>query len=239
MSKEESILQKIVKNKIPEHIAVIMDGNGRWAKRRGLPRIFGHRAGVKTVKEMVKVCGDIGVKALTLYTFSTENWSRPAGEVNALMRLLSSMLRQETEELNENHVRLMVSGRIQELPDKVREELFRAKEKLKKNQGLILNLALNYGGRQEIIDAVNKILESGINKIDEKMFPRFLYTADLPDPDLVIRTSGELRISNFLLYQAAYAEFVVTDVLWPDFKEKNLVEAIFDFQQRERRFGGR
>lgn len=215
-----------------------MDGNGRWARRRGLPRIFGHRAGAESVREAVKVCGELGIEALTLYAFSTENWARPKTEVNALMGLLSKMISSETAELDKSEVRLMAVGRLGELPAKVQEELNRAIDKLKFNKGLILNLALNYGGRQEIVDAVNEILKSGVKKVDEKMFSRHLYTASLPDPDLMIRTSGEMRISNFLLYQLAYAELYVAPTLWPDFRRAHLYDAIAAFQARERRFGG-
>ena len=223
---------------LPRHIAVIMDGNGRWAKKRGLPRIFGHRAGTKSVKEAVKVCGELGITALTLYAFSTENWSRPKAEVGALMGLLSKMLSSEVDELDKSGVRLKAVGRLNELPQRVQDDLNRAIEKLKSNKGLTLNLALNYGGRQEITDAVNELLKSGVKKVDEKSFSNHLYTAGLPDPDLMIRTSGEMRISNFLLYQLAYAELYVTPVLWPDFRREHLMKAIADFQARERRFGG-
>ena len=215
-----------------------MDGNGRWARKWGLPRIFGHRAGTKSVKEAVKVCGELGIEALTLYAFSTENWSRPKAEVGALMGLLSKMLSTEVDELDGSGVRLMTVGRTRELPQKVRDELGKAIEKLKSNKGLILNLALNYGGRQEIVDAVNEVLRTGVKKVDERSFSSHLYTAGLPDPDLMIRTSGEMRISNFLLYQLAYAELYVTPVLWPDFRRAHLYDAIADFQSRERRFGG-
>ena len=223
---------------LPRHIAIIMDGNGRWARKWGLPRIFGHRAGTKSVKEAVKVCGELGIEALTLYAFSTENWSRPKAEVGALMGLLSKMLSTEVDELDGSGVRLMTVGRTRELPQKVRDELGKAIEKLKSNKGLILNLALNYGGRQEIVDAVNEVLRTGVKKVDERSFSSHLYTAGLPDPDLMIRTSGEMRISNFLLYQLAYAELYVTPVLWPDFRRAHLYDAIADFQSRERRFGG-
>ncbi|OGR82928.1 MAG: di-trans,poly-cis-decaprenylcistransferase [Elusimicrobia bacterium RIFCSPLOWO2_01_FULL_54_10] len=223
---------------LPRHIAIIMDGNGRWAKSRGLPRIFGHRAGTQSVREAVKVCGELGIEALTLYAFSTENWARPKAEVSALMGLLSKMLSTEVSELNKSGVRLMAVGRLHELPAKVRGELEKAIDKLKSNTGLILNLALNYGGRQEIADAVNKIIHLGIKKVDEKILSKYLYTADLPDPDLMIRTSGEMRISNFLLYQLAYAELYVTPTLWPDFRREHLYQAIASFQARERRFGG-
>lgn len=215
-----------------------MDGNGRWAKKRGLPRIFGHQAGTESVREIVKACGELGIQALTLYAFSTENWVRPKKEVEGLMSLLCKMLSTEVDELDKSGVRLRAVGRIHELPKEVRTELERAIQKLERNRGLILNLALNYGGRQEIVDAVQKIMAEGARKIDEKSFSNFLYTAGLPDPDLMIRTSGEMRLSNFLLYQLAYAELYITKTLWPDFRRKHLVQALREYQKRERRFGG-
>ncbi len=237
MSKEENLLKKISGKELPKHVAIIMDGNGRWAKKRGLPRIFGHRAGTKSVKEAVRTSGQLGIEILTLYTFSTENWARPRAEVNALMELLCRMLRKEADELDRSNVRLCAIGRVNELPEAVQKYLDRAIHRLKKNTGLILNLALNYGGRQEIVDAVNNILLEKIKKVDETTFGRFLYTRELKDPDLVIRTSGEQRISNFLIYQTAYSEYYSTPVLWPDFRSIDLYEAIDEYQQRERRFG--
>lgn len=224
--------------RLPKHIAIIMDGNGRWAKNRSLPRIAGHKVGVDSVREAVRTCAELGVKVLTLYAFSTENWLRPADEVSELMKLLSWVLRSEVEELNKNGVRLRISGRVEALPKSVQEEIARACDRLKDNGGLILNLALNYGSRQEIVDAVNLALKDGIESIDEAAISRCLYTAGLPDPDLVIRTSGEMRVSNFLLWQIAYAELYVTPVLWPDFRRKDLIDAVLEFQKRERRFGG-
>ena len=238
MHKEESLLQKVRQGEIPRHIAIIMDGNGRWAKKRGLPRIYGHRVGAQTVRQIVEACSELGVEALTLYAFSTENWARPKLEIQGLMQLLSFMLKKETDNLDKNGVRLRTIGRTDQLPEKVREELARSIKRLERNRGLVLNLALNYGGRQEIVDAVNRILESGAARVDEKALSDFLYTRGLPDPELLIRTSGEQRISNFLLYQTAYSEFYTTKVLWPDFHKKELYEAILDYQQRERRFGG-
>ena len=223
---------------IPRHVAVIMDGNGRWAAARGLPRIAGHKAGVDSVRAIVRAAGELGVEALTLYSFSTENWLRPAEEVGELMKLLSWALRKETLELYEKNVRLAAIGRLDALPPAVRTELTAAIERLKDNTGLRLVLALNYGGRQEIVDAVNKAVAAGETKIDEEAVGRHLYTADLPELDLMIRTSGEMRISNFLLWQTAYAELHVTPVLWPDFRKEHLVAAIEDFQRRDRRFGG-
>lgn len=237
MKKEELLFQELLKKPLPRHIAIIMDGNGRWAKKRGFPRILGHRKGAESVREAVKTCGELGIKVLTLYTFSTENWSRPKNEISALMNLLSKLLKKETESLNKNNVLLRVSGKIQMLPEKVQKELKTAIEKLKNNTGLILNLALNYGARQEILDAVNQILNSGIKSVDEATFKNYLYTASLPDPDLLIRTSGEYRISNFLLYQIAYSELYITPILWPDFRKLELYQAIQDYQKRERRFG--
>jgi len=237
-SREAELLRRIDRNKVPRHIAIIMDGNGRWAQRRGLARIFGHRAGTKTVREIIRASGELGLEVLTLYAFSTENWVRPKTEVRALMELLSAMLRSEVEELDRSRVRLRAIGRLEGLPAAVRQELERAIRKLSGNRGLIVNLALNYGGRQEIVDAVNKIIRSGVREVGEDEFSRNLYTAELRDPDLMIRTSGEQRISNFLLYQLAYSELYVTRTLWPDFKREDFYDAILDFQGRQRRFGG-
>ncbi|MDE2143883.1 MAG: isoprenyl transferase [Elusimicrobia bacterium] len=223
--------------RIPRHVAVIMDGNGRWAGARGLPRIAGHKAGVDSVRAIVRAAGELGIEALTLYSFSTENWLRPAEEVGELMKLLSWALNKETLDLDKNNVRLSAIGRLDALPKSVQTELTKAIERLKNNTGLHLVLALNYGGRQEISDAVNKALAAG-EKIDEETIGRNLYTSDLPELDLMIRTSGEMRISNFLLWQAAYAELHVTPVLWPDFRKEHLVVALEDFQSRDRRFGG-
>ena len=223
---------------IPRHIAVIMDGNGRWAKKRGMPRIFGHRSGVESVRCAVRTCARLGVEVLTLYSFSTENWRRPELEIKELMQLLALSLRKESAELDKNNVRLMACGRLHGLPEALQRELARSIEKLKKNTGLVLNLALNYGGRQEIVDAVNKILERPPAAVDEDLISRHLYTGGLPDPDLLIRTSGEFRLSNFLLWQCAYAEIYVTEILWPDFREKELLAAVEDYQSRQRRFGG-
>jgi undecaprenyl diphosphate synthase len=225
------------REKIPQHIAIIMDGNGRWAKQRNLPRIAGHREGINSVREIVRVCGELGVKILTLYTFSSENWRRPRQEVSALMRLLLVTINREVKDLNKNNVRLMVIGRIQDLPEEPRKGILNGIENLKNNTGLILNLALSYGGRQEILDAVRSLCKEGIQDVNEAEFSRRLYTADIPDPDLLIRTSGELRLSNFLLWQLAYTEIYVTDVLWPDFRREELIKAIQAYQSRERRFG--
>jgi undecaprenyl diphosphate synthase len=237
---KEKVLKK---GNLPKHIAIIMDGNGRWAKRRGLPRTAGHRAGVKTVKKIVRAASDLGVSILTLFTFSRENWKRPKYEVSAIMKLLYETTKREINELDENNVKLITTGRIQELPSEEREILERAKNRTKDNTGLVLNLALNYGGRTEILDAVKKFaldVKEGkleANDLNEETFSNYLYTKGLPDPDLLIRTSGEMRISNFLLWQTSYTELYVTDVLWPNFSVKDFYEAIWDYQNRERRFG--
>jgi len=228
---------------LPRHIAIIMDGNGRWARQRGLPRIAGHQAGVASVRDVVEACGQLGIEVLTLYAFSKENWRRPKREVMALMRLLVKTVKQEIEELVKNNVRLIAIGNLEDLPKRARESLKGGIELTKNNTGLTLNLALSYSGRREIIDAVKRILqesrEGKINPetLDEGFFSQYLYTAGLPDPDLLIRTSGELRVSNFLLWQLAYTEIYVTDVLWPDFRRKDLYQAIEAYQRRERRFG--
>ncbi|MDE1976402.1 MAG: isoprenyl transferase [Elusimicrobia bacterium] len=223
---------------IPSHVAVIMDGNGRWARSRGLPRLAGHRAGVESVRQIVRGCAELGVKVLTLYSFSTENWLRPKSEVSQLMRLLSYALKRETLELDKNNVRLRAVGRLDALPAAVRAELQESIRRLEKNSGLVLNLALNYGSRQEIVDAANALIASGAKEITEESLSGALYTAGLPDPDLVIRTSGEMRLSNFLLWQSAYAEIYITPVFWPDFRRKDLNAAICEYQKRHRRFGG-
>ncbi|OGR83692.1 MAG: di-trans,poly-cis-decaprenylcistransferase [Elusimicrobia bacterium RIFCSPHIGHO2_02_FULL_57_9] len=223
---------------LPRHIAIIMDGNGRWAAARGLPRALGHKAGVDSVREAVSGCAEMGIEVLTLYSFSTENWLRPKEEVNELMNLLSYALKRETLKLDEQNIRLKAIGRRNGLPAAVRRELEISIERLSKNTGLCLNLALNYGSRQEITDAVNQLLASGAKNITQEDIARNLYTAGLPDPDLVIRTSGEMRVSNFLLWQIAYAELYITPVFWPDFRREHLLKAIEEFQRRERRFGG-
>ncbi len=233
----------IDKNKLPTHIAIIMDGNGRWAQLRGLPRIMGHRAGIKSVREVIKACREIGIKYLTLYAFSIENWKRPKKEVETLMRFLNEYIDKELKALKENGIRLNVIGRINGLPDYVRPRLKKAIEETKDCKSMILNVALNYSGRCEIVDAAKKFalsVKSGKHKIkelDEKLFAEFLYTKDQPDPDLLIRTSGEMRISNFLLWQISYSELYVTAKLWPDFSKRDLEEAILEYQKRDRRFG--
>jgi undecaprenyl diphosphate synthase len=224
---------------IPEHVAIIMDGNGRWAKKRGLPRAAGHKIGIESVRDIVETCSQLGIKFLTLYTFSTENWKRPKEEVSTLMRLLLKSLKKEINELNKNNVKLNAIGQFSSLPLAVQEELSEAMAKTRDNKGLVLNLALSYSGRWEIIEAVKQIILNKISAddIDESAFSSFLTTKDIPDPDLLIRTSGEVRVSNFLLWQIAYAEIFISEVFWPDFRRKNLYEAIKSFQKRERRFG--
>lgn len=226
---------------LPRHLAVIMDGNGRWARARGVPRLLGHRAGRESVREIVRACAELGIEVLTLYTFSTENWERPAREVSALMRMLRESLRAEREELRANNVRLGVIGRTADLPAPVLEAIDEAREHLAGCTGMLLNLALSYGGRTDIVDAVRGILAErprlAPEDLDEERIARHLSTAGLPDPDLLIRTSGEMRISNFMLWQLAYTELWVTDTLWPDFRRRHLCQAIADYQKRERRFG--
>ena len=226
---------------LPRHIAIIMDGNGRWARARGVPRMFGHRAGRESVREAVKGCVALGVEVLTLYTFSIENWKRPKREVDALMGILQKTLRAEREELKANNVRLAVIGRTHDLPAAVRKAITETQNYLAGSSGLLLNLALSYSGRAEMVEAVRAILreEPRIDPavVDETFLANFLYTAGLPDPDLLIRTSGELRISNFMLWQLAYAELWITDTLWPDFRRRHLYQAVADYQRRERRFG--
>ena len=215
-----------------------MDGNGRWAQSRGLPRLAGHRAGVESVREIVKSCSALGIRFLTLYSFSTENWLRPKEEVEELFKLLSWALKRETLDLAKNDVRLRAVGRLEGLPKAVREQLAASISGLDANKGLTLTLALNYGSRQEIADAANKLVAAGKQTISEDDLSGALYTCGLPDPDLVIRTSGEMRLSNFLLWQCAYAELYVTPVLWPDFRRPDLEAALVEFSKRQRRFGG-
>jgi undecaprenyl diphosphate synthase len=222
---------------VPRHIAIIMDGNGRWARARGLKRADGHREGVKSVREIVEACGELQVEVLTLYAFSTENWKRPPSEVEALMHLLVDTISREVEDLRRNNVQLRVIGRWKEFNLMPRKTIEYAVDRCRGNTGLILNLALSYGGRQEIVDAANACLRNGVREVTEQSLTDHLYTAGLPDPDLLIRTSGEVRISNFLLWQLAYSEIVVTDVLWPDFRKPQLMAAIEEFGRRQRRYG--
>ncbi len=224
---------------IPRHVAVIMDGNGRWAASRGLTKIAGHKEGVKSAREIVRVSGEMGIQYLTLYTFSTENFRRSRVEVDALMTLLVTTIGKEVRNLMENNVRLSVIGRTEQVTLATRRALDSAVSKLSQNTGLHLVLAIAYGARLEILDAVNKLLQSGAKEASEESFSQALYTAEIPDPDVIVRTSGEMRLSNFLLWQAAYAELVVTPTLWPDFRREQFVEALTEYSRRERRFGAR
>ena len=237
-------LKEIVSSgQIPQHIAIIMDGNGRWAKERSLPRLAGHKEGINSVREITRLCGEIGVEVLTLYTFSTENWTRPRTEVYALMKLLLKSIKKEVKELHKNNVRFTTIGNLNKLPDSTRKGIEAGVNKTKDNTGLNLVLALNYGSRQEILRAVESIakeVQSGmltIDQIDENRFNSFLDTKETPDPDLLIRTSGELRLSNFLLWQSAYTELYMTETYWPAFREEALTKAILEYQTRERRYG--
>ena len=239
---DQDLLKQIDRGRLPKHVAIIMDGNGRWAKRRRLPRIAGHRAGIRAVRQAVEASARVGVPYLTLYAFSVENWKRPHTEVKLLMSLLRQYLKKEIGELNRQNIRLEVIGRIQELPKPVIQDLQNTLDQTRQNTGMRLILALNYGARAELVDAVQELLaqvrQQGPIKVDESMLSEHLYTRGLPDPDLLIRTSGELRLSNFLLWQVAYAELWVTETLWPDFTQRDLLQAIIDFQKRERRYGG-
>ncbi|NPV25956.1 MAG: isoprenyl transferase [Firmicutes bacterium] len=241
---EQQLLARIKPERLPRHIAIIMDGNGRWARARGLPRLAGHRVGVESLKEIVRTCGELGIAVLTVYAFSTENWKRPSEEVNGLMDLLVEYVQKELAELHQQGVKVRTIGDISRLPVSAQAELNRAKEQTKNNQGLVLNIALNYGGRLEILDAVHQIAyrvkmgELAIDDIDEAFFASQLDTAGLPDPDLLIRTSGEMRVSNFMLWQIAYTEIWVSPVMWPDFRKHHLLQAIIDYQERDRRYGG-
>lgn len=242
--KLEKLYRSLDMDNLPTHIAIIMDGNGRWATRRGLPRGLGHRSGVESLRDIVRACSTLGIKYLTVYAFSTENWKRPVEEVNILMDLLVEYLRKELRELSDNSVRIRAIGRIDELPDKAREALTEAEKSTENNSGLTLNLALNYGGRNEITEALKQIAQNvaagklSPDSINEDVISQYLYTAGIPDPDLLIRPSGEMRISNFLLWQMAYSEFWYSPVFWPDFRKVHLLEAIVDYQSRQRRFGG-
>lgn len=221
-----------------DHIAIIMDGNGRWAQDKGMDRIFGHKEGAKSAKKVIEACSDLNINYLTLYAFSTENWNRPQFEVDSLMSLLSSMLKNEIKELERNNIVFNVVGRVEDLPKSVQNIISDVIDRTKHNTGLILSLALSYGGRQEIIDAVNKIIVSKKSEIiDEEIVKNNLYCPEIPDPDLIIRTAGEYRLSNFLLWQSAYSELFVSKKNWPDFKKKDLMEALKDFENRDRTFG--
>ena len=240
----KSLREQILEDEIfPSHIAIIMDGNGRWAKKRNLPRVSGHKEGINSVREIVRICGEIGISYLTLYTFSSENWARPKIEVSAIMKLLLGTIRKEINNLHQNNVRLSSIGNLQDLPSESRRGIVEGMEKTKNNTGLNLILALSYGSRQELLMAVKRIavkIESGkleSKYISEDILSQELYTSNIPDPDLLIRTGGENRISNFLLWQLAYTELFMTNMFWPDFREKALLEAIIDYQSRQRRFG--
>ena len=243
-SRDEALLAQVDWTRLPRHVAVIMDGNGRWAARRGQPRIAGHRAGVEAVRASVDTGARLGLGALTLYAFSTENWKRPRLEVDALMRMLKRYLRIELDEINRQNIRFQPIGRTDALRESVRRELQRAVERTAGNTGMVLSVALNYGGRAEIVDAVRAALGAlaaegrAPEEITEEEIGRHLYTRGLPELDLLVRTSGELRISNFMLWQAAYSEIYVTETLWPDFRRADLLEAVVDYQRRDRRFGG-
>jgi len=239
-SEEEMLVKKLDFSRLPRHVAIIMDGNGRWAKKRMLPRIEGHRAGAKSVRKVVETCARLGIKFLTLYAFSKENWKRPKKEVATLWKLLEDYLKKEDKVLVKNRFRLKFIGQIEAIPASARRELERVEELTKDNKNLTLILALNYGGRDEIVGAVKKMFEEkdfDVDSLDEEKFSRYLYTNHIPDPDLLIRTSGEFRVSNFLLWQIAYSEIWVTQDLWPDFRKKQLLQALVDYQKRERRFG--
>jgi undecaprenyl diphosphate synthase len=244
MSFATSHLSAEAKASLPRHVAVIMDGNGRWAKERGLPRIEGHRQGAESARAIIRAAGELGIKYLTLYAFSVENWNRPKDEVDALMKYLVHYLKTETSELNKNNVRLEVIGQIYRLPENVQEHLRKSIQTLSKNNGLTLIMALSYGGRTEIVDAVRGIAEKvKQGKLDpaditEQVFSQHLYTRSWPDPDLLVRTSGEMRVSNFLLWQISYAELVITPTLWPDFRKTQFCAALEEYARRHRRFGG-
>ena len=244
MTAEEAYLwEKLDLTRLPRHVAVIMDGNGRWAQKRHLPRIAGHRSGTQSARTTIETCARLKIEALTLYAFSVENWRRPKTEIDFLMALLREYLRKEMPLIQKNEIRMRFLGRLDELPAAVQKDAREAMEKTAGNKGMVLCVALNYGGRAEIVDAMNAILSernghAAPNKVTEEQLSRHLYTEGLPDPDLLIRTSGEMRVSNFLLWQIAYAEIFVTETLWPDFNRARLLEALLEFQKRERRYGG-
>ncbi len=239
-SPDEALARQVNFDQLPAHIAIIMDGNGRWAAQRHLPRVEGHRAGIDSVRDVVETSARLGIDVLTLYAFSVENWKRPRTEVNMLMMLLKRYIRLELGTLLQNNIRFRVIGRPEDLPRDVQQELELGIRKTEHNTGMLFNIALNYGGRAEIVDAARRAIASGIDpsQLDEARFGELLYTAGQPDPDLLIRTSGEMRVSNFLLWQIAYAEIWVTDTLWPDFRRRDLLTAVLDYQKRDRRYGG-
>ncbi|MBC8249150.1 MAG: isoprenyl transferase [Anaerolineales bacterium] len=224
---------------VPHHLAIIMDGNGRWARSRDLPRLAGHRAGTENIRRILEACVEHGIKILTLYAFSTENWGRPNAEVQGIMRILEQTIDRELPELHQNGVQLRHIGRLEGISKKLKKKVREAIELTKDNDRIILNVAFNYGGRTEIVDAVRRIVENGVDpdRLDEHLFSQYLYTAGLPDPDLIIRTAGELRVSNFLIWQSAYAEYYATPTYWPDFDEEELYRALLEYSRRERRFG--
>ena len=244
MENAKLMIEKIDMQKIPKHVAIIMDGNGRWAKRKGLPRIAGHWAGAEALRDIVSTCSKLNIQALSVFAFSSENWKRPAQEVNSIMNLLLYYLKKEVDTLHKNNIKIMMSGDWHELPYRIVAQIKKSIRQTQNNSGLILNIVLNYGARREIILACKKmcrdVLEGKLNieEIDQFAFEEFLYSRDLPDPDLLIRPSGELRISNFLLWQIAYTELWFTEVYWPDFKSEDLLQAVYDYQKRERRYGG-
>ena len=237
---DEALARQVNFERLPAHVAVIMDGNGRWAAQRHLPRVEGHRAGIESVRDTVETAARLDIDVLTLYAFSIENWKRPAAEVSTLMVLLKRYLRSELNSLLGNNIRFQVIGRIDELAPDIQQELKLAIDRTSANSGMLFNIALNYGGRAEIVDAARRAIAAGIrpDQLDETRLASFLYTAGQPDPDLLIRTSGEMRVSNFLLWQIAYAEIYVTETLWPDFRRQHLLEAVLAYQKRERRYGG-
>ena len=237
---DESLAREIQFDRLPVHVAIIMDGNGRWAAQRHLPRVEGHRAGIDAVRDSVETAARLGIQVLTLYAFSMENWKRPASEVGTLMQLLKRYLRSELNTLLSNDIRFRVIGRMEDLSPDIQDELHAAIQRTSASRGMLFNIALNYGGRAEIVDAARRAMASGVRPedLDEQRFASFLYTAGQPDPDLLIRTSGEMRVSNYLLWQIAYSEIYVTDTLWPDFRRRHLIEAVLAYQKRERRYGG-
>ncbi len=237
---DEMLVRQVNFERLPQHIAIIMDGNGRWAAQRHLPRVEGHRAGIDAVRDSVETAARLGIGVLTLYAFSIENWKRPASEIGMLMRLLKRYLRSELNTLLRNDIRFRVIGRMEELAPDIQDELNVAIERTRGSSGMLFNIALNYGGRAEIVDAARRAIEAGVRPedLDEQRFASFLYTAGQPDPDLLIRTSGEMRVSNYLLWQIAYSEIYVTDTLWPDFRRRHLIEAVLAYQKRDRRYGG-
>jgi undecaprenyl diphosphate synthase len=239
-SSDDTLARQVNFDQLPAHVAIIMDGNGRWAAQRHLPRVEGHRAGIDSVRDVVEASARIGIEVLTLYAFSVENWKRPRAEINTLMMLLKRYIRLELSTLHKNNIRFQVIGRPDELAPDVQRELEIGIQQTAGNTGMLFNIALNYGGRAEIVDAARRAIAAGVaaDALDERRFSEFLYTAGQPDPDLLIRTSGEMRVSNFLLWQIAYSEIWVTETLWPDFRRRDLLEAILAFQKRERRYGG-